>query len=106
VAGAPHVPTGDGAVRAPAFSEFEELFGLGHVFFAVGERPAFFYAEVMDGQDVRAAQAENQKHFNGPGADAANAGEAFDEFFVGESLGFFERGDDAFDGFFGKVFHG
>src|SRR5467141_1433897 len=85
--GAPHVPTGDGAVGAPAFAEGEEFFGLGHVFFTVGYGPAFLYAEVVDGEDVGAA-------------------EAFDEFFVGESLGLLERGDDAIDGFLREVFHG
>src|SRR5713226_7032095 len=35
--GAPHVPTGDGAVGTPAFTEGEKLLGLGHVLFAVGD---------------------------------------------------------------------
>src|SRR5271170_7242500 len=37
VTGAPHVPAGDGAVGAPAFAEGKEFFGLGLVFFAVGD---------------------------------------------------------------------
>ena len=74
VAGAPHVPAGDGAIGAPAFAEREEFFGFGHVLFAVGDGPAFFYAEVVDGENVGAAEAENQKHFDGPGADAADGG--------------------------------
>ena len=44
LAGAPHVPTGDGAVRAPAFAEGEEFLGLGHVLLAVGDGPPFFDA--------------------------------------------------------------
>src|SRR3981189_3547985 len=104
--GAPHVPTGDGAVGAPAFAEGEELLGLGHVFFAVGYGPAFFYAEVVYGEDVGAAETEDQEHFDRPGADAADGDEAFDEFFVGEFLGLFERGDDAIDGFLREIFHG
>src|SRR6267378_4012500 len=91
---------------APAFAEGEEFFGLGHVFFTVGYGPAFLYAEVVDGEDVGAAEAEDQEHFDGPGADAADGDEAFDEFFVGESLGLLERGDDAIDGFLREVFHG
>ncbi len=98
---APHVPTGDGAVRAPAFAEGEEFFGTGLVFFAVGDGPAFLYAEVVDGKDVGAAEAEDQEHFDGPGADTADGDEALDEFFVREFFGFIECGDDAFDGFFG-----
>ena len=72
VAGAPHVPTGDGTIGAPALAEREEFFGLGLVFFAIGDGPAFLYAEVVDGENVGAAQAENQKHFDRPGADAAD----------------------------------
>jgi len=104
--GAPHVPTGDGAVGAPAFAEGEELLGLGHVLFAVGDGPAFFDAEVVDGEDVGAAQTEDQEHFDGPGADAADGDQAFDEFFVGEFFGLLEGGDDAVEGFLREVFHG
>jgi len=104
--GAPHVPACDGAIGAPAFAEGKELFRAGLVFLAVGDRPAFLHAEIMDGENIRAAKAENQKHFDGPGADASNGDESLDEFFVGEFFRFFEGRDDAFDGFFGEVFHG
>ena len=103
--GAPHVPTGDGAIGAPTLAESEELLGLGHVFLAVGDGPAFLDAEVVDGEDIGAAEAEDQKHFDGPGADAANGDEAFDEFFVGELFGLFEGRDDAFNGFLCEIFH-
>ena len=33
--GAPHVPTDDGAIGAPAFAESEEFFRTGFVFLAV-----------------------------------------------------------------------
>src|SRR6266851_7527291 len=99
LAGAPHVPTGDGAIGAPAFAEREEFLGLGHMLFAVGDGPAFFDAEVVDGENVGAAEAEDQEHFDGPGADAADRDETFDELFVGEFFGLFEGGDDAVDGF-------
>ncbi len=104
--GAPHIPTGDGAIGAPAVAEGEEFFGAGLVLFAVSDRPTFLHAEVVDGKNVRTAQAENQKHFDGPRADAANGDEALDEFFVGEFFGFFERRDDAADGFLREIFHG
>src|SRR3981189_1981914 len=42
--GAPHVPTGDGAVGAPAFAEGEELLRLGQVLCPGGYVPALFYA--------------------------------------------------------------
>ena len=76
------------------------------MFPAVGDGPAFLHAEVVDGENVRPAQAEDQKHFDGPCADAANGDEALDEFFVGESFGFFEGGNDARYGFLREVFHG
>jgi len=104
--GSPHVPGGDGAVGAPAFPEGQKFFGAGHVFFAVSDGPAFLHAEVMDGEYVGAAEAEDQEHFDGPGANAADGDKAFDEFFVGEFEGLVVVGDDAFDRFSGKIFHG
>src|SRR5467141_3803095 len=68
--GAPHVPTGDGAVRAPAFAEGEEFLGLGQAPLAVGDGPALPDPEVVDGQHVGPAEAEDQKHFDGPNTDA------------------------------------
>ena len=103
--GAPQVPTGDCAVGAPAFAEGEELLGLRHVFFAVGDGPAFLDAKVVDGENVGATEAEDQKHFDGPGADAADGDQAFDEFFVGEFYGLIHAGDNAIDGFLREVFH-
>jgi hypothetical protein len=103
---APHVPTGDGAIGTPAFAKGEEFFGLGHSPFAVGDGPAFFYAEIVDGEDVGTAEIENQKHFDGPGADAADGDEAFDEFIVGELFGLLAGRNDAFEGFSGEIFHG
>ena len=104
--GAPHVPRGDGAVGTPAFAEGQEFLGRGHLLFAVSDGPALSDAEVVDGENVGSAQAEDQKHFDGPGADAADRDEALDEFFVGVLFGLFEGGDDPFDGFPGEIFHG
>ena len=52
LAGAPHVPGGDRAVRPPAFTEFQKFFGRRHVLFAVGDGPALPHAEVVDGKFV------------------------------------------------------
>src|SRR5438445_13874655 len=79
LAGAPHVPTSDRSVGTPAFTEGKKLLGFGHMLLAVGDRPSFFDAEVVDGENVGAAKAENQEHFNGPGADAADRDEALEE---------------------------
>src|SRR5216684_1078124 len=54
----------------------------------------------------RAAWPEDEEHLDGPGPDAADGNKAFDEFFVGQFVGFFERRDDAFDGLFSQIFHG
>ena len=106
MAGPPHVPTGDGAIGTPAFAESEQLFWLGFVLFAVGDGPAFLYAKVVDGKHVGTAEAKNQKHFDGPGADAAHRNKTLDQLFVGELMGLLESGDNAFDRFEGQVFHG
>src|SRR6266566_626035 len=106
LAGAPHIPTGDGAVGTPALAEGKEFLGLGHVLFAVGNGPALSDAEVMDGENVGAAEPEDQKHLDGPGPDAADGNKALDELFVGQFVGFFQRRDDAFDGFLSQIFHG
>jgi len=60
----------------------------------------------MDGEDVGAAEIEDEKHLDGPGADAADGDEAFDEFVVGEFFGSLARGDDGGDCFGGEIFHG
>src|SRR6266446_10787231 len=99
--GSPHVPTRCGAVRAPALAEGQEFLGLGHVFLAVGYGPALLHAEVVNGEDVGAAEVEDQEHFDGPGAYAAPGVEALDEFFVGHFFGLLTGGDDAVDGFAG-----
>src|SRR6202041_2689059 len=75
---APHVPTGYGAVGTPAFAESRQLARLGDFFFAVGEGETFLHAVIVDGQHVGSAQAEDQKHFNGPRTDAAHGDEALD----------------------------
>jgi len=106
LAGAPHIPGGDGAVRAPAFAEFQEVFGRGHVLLAVSDSPAFANAEVVDGKNIGAAEAENEKHFDGPGADAADRYEALDELLVGEFVGFLKGRHGAINGFLSEVFHG
>ena len=104
--GAPHVPAGDSAVGAPAFAKGEEFLGLGHVLFSIGDGPTLFYAEVVDGENVGAAEAEDQEHFDGPGTDAADGDEALDEFVVREFFGLLEGGDDAIEGLLGEIFHG
>jgi len=93
------------AVRAPAFAEGEEFLGLGHTPLAVGDGPALPDAEVVDGQHVGPAEAEDQKHFDGPNTDAPHGDEPLDELFVGHLVSLIERGDDTRQGFAGEVLH-
>src|SRR6266446_4201244 len=99
--GSPHVPTRCGAVRAPALAEGQEFLGLGHVFLAIGYGPALLHSEVVDGEDVRAAEIEDEEHLDGPGADAADRVESLDQLGVGHFFGLLARGNDAVDGFAG-----
>src|SRR6266704_2640677 len=62
-------------------------------------------SEVVDGQHVGPAEAEDQKHFDGPNTDASDGDEPLDERFVGHLVSLFESGDDARQGFAGEVFH-
>src|SRR5260370_3616 len=94
------------SVGTPVFAEGQELLRFGHALFGVSDGPAFSYAEVVDGEDVRAAEAEDQEHFDGPGADAADGDEAFDEFFVGQFLRLIKSRNNSFDRFLGEVLHG
>src|SRR6266436_6854204 len=93
--GSPHVPAGDGAVGAPALAEGQEFLGLGHVFLAIGYGPALLHSEVVDGEDVRAAEIEDEEHLDGPGADAADRVESLDQLGVGNFFGLLARGNDA-----------
>ena len=88
---------------------FGEVHGgdlVGGFEFAEGEGEAFADAVVVDGEDVGAAEAEDQQHFYGPAADAADLREVFDDGFVGHAADVSEIGDGAVDGFGGEVAEG
>jgi hypothetical protein len=80
--GAPQIPGRDGAVGPPKFAVFQNGFGFGHAFFAVGKLEAFLDAEVVDRQNIHAAQFENQKHFHCPAPDTLDFSESRDQRFV------------------------
>ena len=71
-----------------------------------GEGEAFADAVVGDGEDVGAAEAEDEQHLDGPDADAADLGEAGDDFFVGHTTDGGEGGDGAVEGLRGEVAEG
>jgi hypothetical protein len=106
VDGTPHVPAGDGAVGAPSLAELGELFGLRDAALAVGKGETFLDTVVVDGEYVRAAQAEDQEHFYGPWAYATHGDKALDQFLVGHLFGVGKCGNDACDCFLREVADG
>ena len=87
----------------PAAADEFEFFGVGELAFTVGDLVAAADSEVVGGEDVGTAEVEDEEHFDGPAADAFDAGEAFDEGGVVEMVAFGEGGDDAGEGFVGEV---
>ena len=115
VAGAPEVPAGDGAPGTPLFAAAQDLAGGGEHGgveglalweASEGEGESFADTVVGDGEDVGAAEAEDEEHLDGPDADAADLGEAFDNLLVGKAANPGEAGDGAVDGFGGEVAKG
>src|ERR1700733_14423390 len=102
VAGAPEIPAGYGAPGLPFFCAAMHDVGFGKVHggdlvggfeFAEGEGEAFADAVVAYGEDVGAAEAEDQQHFDGPAADASDPGEVLDDGFIGHAADLGEGGD-------------
>ena len=93
---------------------FEKDFGLGQVggFKGAGfgealegERKALADAVVGDGR-TSAAHAEDEEHFDGPGADAADLGEVLDDFGVGHFSDGGVGGDGSVEDLGGEVAEG
>ena len=78
-----------------------EGFGFGQAM--KGERKALADAVITDGQYVRTSQAEDQQHFDGPAADAANSAEAGDDFFIWHAADAGQGGYGAVEGLGGEV---
>ncbi len=115
IAGAPHVPGCHGSIGSPFSGAAEHDVGFGQVgsldgpgFWELheGEGVAFANAVVGYGEDVGPAEAEDEQHFDGPRADAADFGEAFDDVGIGHFQNGLMRGHGAIDGFGGEVAHG
>ncbi len=115
VAGAPEVPAGDGAPGTPLFAAAQDLAGGGEHGgveglalweASEGEGESFANTVVGDGEDVGAAEAEDEEHLDGPDADTANFGEAFDNLLVGKTANPGEGGHGAVDGFGSEVAEG
>jgi len=94
------------AVYLVGFGEVHGGDFVGGFEFAEGEGEAFADSIVGDGQDVGAAEAEDEEHLNGPAADSADLREVFDDVFVGHAADTNECGDGSVDGFGGEVTEG
>src|SRR5215469_1445241 len=99
---APKVPTGHGAVRAPSCGDSFDIRRAGQSIEAVGFLDGVADAEVAGGEDVGAAEGEDEKHVNRPDADALDLGEPFDDLLVGQVEEIFEA-DRAVAGVAGEV---
>src|ERR1700749_591912 len=115
IAGAPHVPARDGAPWSPFFSaplhllaRREEVGGhlLSWLEAEEGECKAFANAVIVDRQDVRTAEAEDEKHLDGPAADAAHLGKVLDDVLVRHLLDHGECRDGSIEGFGGEIAEG
>jgi antitoxin component of MazEF toxin-antitoxin module len=115
VAGAPQVPACDRAPGGPLAGAFFHVGGFGEqcgceLGFRLetleGEGEAFADAVVAGGEDVGAAEAEHEEHFDRPAADAADLGEVLDDVVVGHAADAGEGGDGAVEGLGGEVAEG
>ncbi len=71
-----------------------------------GEGEAFADAVVGGGEDVGAAEAEDEEHLDGPAADAADLGELADDGFVGHAADAGKGWDGAVERFGSEVAEG
>jgi len=65
---------------------------------AVGELEALPDTQIVDGQNIRPAQVEDEQHLGCPAANTLDAGEPLHDFSVGHPLAFVERWDVAVHG--------
>ena len=68
-----------------------------------GKRKAFADAVVGEGEHIGASEAEDEEHFDGPGADAADGGETGDDFFVRHATDACQSGDGAVERLGGEI---
>src|ERR1700749_798369 len=115
IAGAPHVPARDGAPWSPFFSASLHLLArreevgrnlLRWLEAEEGECKAFADTVIVDRQDIRTAEAEDEKHLAGPAADAAHLGKVLDDVLVRHLLDHGECGNGSVEGFGGEIAEG
>ena len=115
IAGAPKIPAGDRAPGCPFFGSTLHVGGLGEeVRRDLGGRlealkregEAFSHPVVAGGEDVRSPEAEDEHHFDGPLADAADLGKVLDDRVVCHAADTGEGWDGAVEGLGGEIAEG
>jgi VWFA-related protein len=83
VEAAPEVPGGDGAPGAPGSGEGFHVGGVRGSGEGPGAADGIADPEVAGGEDIGAAEGEDEKHVGGPDADAPDGGQMGDDIIVG-----------------------
>src|SRR2546430_4971192 len=103
IKGAPEIPGGDGAIRAPLLADLLELFRRRQFSSAKRFRETFLDAVVRDRPDVEPTELKEQQHLDGPSSDPAHFCEPRDDFFVRHPHQFAARRDGALECFRGEI---
>ena len=82
-----------------------ELLRLRQLPLAIGELEAPPDTQIVDGQNIRPAQIEDEQHLGCPAANPLDAGEPLYDFGVCHPLAFVERRDVAIHGLLGDAEH-
>lgn len=115
VAGPPEIPACDGTPWLPAFGSGFHDGGPGEIGgndlirwleLTEGQGEAFADAVVRDREDIGAAEAEHEEHFDRPGADAADLGKMSDDVGIGHPMDAGEGWDGSIESPGGEVADG
>ena len=91
-------------MRSPSFAERSECFRGRHLAQAIRESEPITDAEVIDRQDVGAAELEDQHHLDSPATDPTHSSQTFDDCEIFERNQRFPIRHDAFDCFRSEIF--
>ncbi|HLJ05521.1 MAG TPA: hypothetical protein VKT26_04585, partial [Acetobacteraceae bacterium] len=93
-------------MRHPTLPECRQRARCRHFPQAVGQAESVAHPEIVDRQNIRAAQLEHQQHLDGPAADATHLGKAGDDCLVRQRLQGIPIRDDSGRGLGGKILQG
>jgi hypothetical protein len=100
------LPSSGAAVHDVGFGEVGGRDFVSWFELAEGEGKAFADAVVVDGEDVGAAETEDEEHLDGPFSDAPYLRKVRHDGFVGHAANLSEGGDGAVEGLGGEVAEG